>query len=168
MLWRNVTVLSFLKKPKYRWSSTKKMKYMKMIINEEQICFTWKEEHCSALWVCNVCKMMWNQEWYEIKTANWQIWKRETWASKPSLESGTCSNILHITFLIVIINCYFLSFLFFSQYRCIIISFSFLFFVFLFFLTIFDYPRASSCPQCQNLKGNYMNASFGNAFNCSG
>ena len=163
-----------------------------MIINEEQICFTWKEEHCPALWVCNVCKMIWNQEWWEIKndvksrmmwnqewweirndvksrhSYFWQIWKRETWASKPSLESGTCSNILHITFLIVIINCYFLSFLFFSQYRCIIISFSFLFFVPLFFLTIFDYPRASSCPQCQNLKGNYMNASFGNAFNCSG
>ena len=126
-----------------------------MIINEEQISFTWKVEDCSALWVCNVCKMMWNKKWCEIKTQLfWQIWTRETWASKPSLESGTCSNILHITFLIVIIICFF--FLFFSQYLYIIICFSFFPFLFSFFLTIFDYPPASSCPQCQNLKINAL------------
>ena len=34
--------------------------------------------------------------------------------------------------------------------------FFFLSFLFSFFLTIFDYPPASSCPQCQNLKINAL------------
>ena len=123
----------FFEKPKYRWSPTEKMNYRWSSTKNKYVLHGRKN---IALPFGFATFAKWNEIKNDVKSRHsyfWQIWKRETWASKPSLESGTCSNILHITFLIVIINCYFLSFLFFSQYRCIIISFSFLFFVFLFF-----------------------------------
>ena len=103
---------------------------------------------------------MWNQEWYEIKNDVKSRQLTDKYERGRDLSQQAKSWVWHLLQHPphhLFNRHYYLFFL--SFFLTIFIHnylFFFLSFLFSFFLTIFDYPPASSCPQCQNLKINAL------------